>query len=181
MRLEAIRGDDPIRATRDLYRTMHQLYTTTVEKMWGSEYLSAEFFDLLAQAPEDFRKHLLFIVAYDENDEIVAGTINMVSATHFYGRYWGAFRFVTHLHFEACYYKAIEYCIDHDIKYMEPGAGGGEYKFLRGFNPFIVRSVHWFRDPSLKQAVASFLEQEREQNQYVTSYLTENSYLSGKT
>ena len=70
---------------------------------------------------KEFKHHLLFIVAYDNNNNIIAGTINLVSKTHFYGRYWGAFKFVPNLHFEVCYYKAIEYCIENKITYMEPG------------------------------------------------------------
>lgn len=76
-----------------------------------------------------------------EDNRIIAGTINIASKSHLYGRYWGSFEFVNNLHFEVCYYKAIEYCIDNGIEYMEPGAGGGEFKFLRGFDPYIIRSV----------------------------------------
>lgn len=61
---------------------------------------------------------------------MVGGTINLVKNTHFYGRYWGGFKFVQFLHFEACYYKAIEYCIEHGITYMEPGAGDFVYLFI---------------------------------------------------
>lgn len=78
---------------------------------------------------------------------------------------------------QACYYKAIEFCISEGIEYMEPGAGGGEFKFLRGFDPYIVNSVHWFRSPQLTEAVEAFLMQEREQNQAITDYLVENSKL----
>jgi hypothetical protein len=118
VRVEAIRGDDP-RATPQLYRTMHAIYTTTVDKMWGTRYLSPAFFDQLHAAPAAFKKNLLFIVAYAPDGSsdlagvdtpegrVVAGTVNVCSASHFYGRYWGAFAFVKHLHFEACYYKGI--------------------------------------------------------------------------
>ncbi|KAJ1403183.1 hypothetical protein B484DRAFT_437447, partial [Ochromonadaceae sp. CCMP2298] len=102
------------------FLSMFDLYTTTVEKMWGTQYLSAGFFKLLAASPREFRKNFVFIVAY-EGEELVGGTINVVSRTHFYGRYWGAFKYVPQLHFEVCYYyKAIDAC-----------AGGGEFKFLR--------------------------------------------------
>ena len=114
-------------------------------------YLSSRFFQMLHDSPPEFRHNLLFVVAVvpqkkgqtqDQNqgvDEgegqgkqvddtnslelgrVVAGTINLVKGTHFYGRYWGCFAFVKHLHFEACYYKAIEYCIEHGLTYMEVG------------------------------------------------------------
>ena len=88
---------------------------------------------MLHDSPAEFRHNLLFVVAFEgtnlgkpEDDahglplgRVVAGTINLVKGTHFYGRYWGCFAFVKHLHFEACYYKAIEYCIEHGLKYME--------------------------------------------------------------
>jgi uncharacterized protein len=69
-------------------------------------------------------------VAYDSENKIVGGTINLIKNTHFYGRYWGSFQFVKNLHFEACYYKAIEYCIEHGISYMEPGAGKREQRII---------------------------------------------------
>ena len=134
----AINGVDEKYATEEFFLTMFELYKTTVEKMYGSQYLNAAFFRRLHQvrlahlhccpihvslfkASPEFRKHLLFIVAVleDENvilrkheyvlipglGRVVAGTINVVSDTHFYGRYWGAFTFVNNLHFEICYYK----------------------------------------------------------------------------
>ena len=74
---------------------------------------------------------------------------------------------------QACYYKAIEYCIEHGIQYIEPGAGGGEFKFLRGFNPYIVRSAHWFSSHQLRDAVGTYLHQERLQNQVTEMFPTE--------
>ena len=129
--------------------------------MWGQQYLSKEFFLLLSQTPAKFRNNILFIVAYDKTDKIIAGTFNLVSSTHFYGRYWGAFEYIKNLHFEACYYSAIEYCIQNGLEYMEPGAGGGEYKFLRGFDPFLINSVHYITNTDMKRAVKTFLIQER--------------------
>jgi predicted N-acyltransferase len=163
--VKVINGADEAVADADFYRTMFELYTTTIEKMWGSQYLKENFFEMLYQAPAEFKKHLVFIVAYDAEGSIVAGTINAASESHFYGRYWGAFQFFDNLHFEVCYYKAIEYCIDHGIKYMEPGAGGGSFKFLRGFDPYIVNSMHWFGSRELSRAVGDFLAQERSINQ----------------
>jgi len=187
LKVMAIRGDCPMLGTLDLYLVMFELYKTTVEKMWGSQYLNEAFFVHLFESPASFRKHLLFIVAVDTSQDhdltlglggrVVAGTINVVSDTHFSGRYWGAFEFVNNLHFEVCYYKAIEYCIEHGIQYMEPGAGGGEFKYLRGFNPYKVRSVHWFTNNALKNAVDNFLVQERAMNQEKSEYLIQNSAL----
>jgi predicted N-acyltransferase len=171
--VKVINGADP-EADEQFYITMFRLYCTTVDKMWGQQYLTEDFFKMLYKRDEHFRKHLVFMVAYN-NSKIVAGTINIVSNSHFYGRYWGAFEFFDNLHFEVCYYKAIEYCIDNNIKYMEPGAGGGSFKFLRGFDPFIVNSVHWFPNPVLSYAVNDFLQQERLLNQEVKKQLLDLS------
>jgi uncharacterized protein len=95
-----IRGDAD-EADEDFYLTMFELYQTTVQKMWGTQYLSSEFFKMIAKAPREFRKHLLFIVALAPGYErVIAGTINFVKGDKFYGRYWGAFEFVNNLHFE---------------------------------------------------------------------------------
>lgn len=165
VKIEVINGDDPV-ATEDFYLQMHDLYLTTVEKKWGTAYLSPELFSSLSKASAEFRSKLLFIIARNqETNEIIAGTINFRSKTHLYGRYWGAFQYVPNLHFELCYYQTIEYCIKHGLQYMEPGAGGGDFKLVRGFGPYIIHSVHWFTNPILKEAVGQFLVQERANNQ----------------
>ena len=179
IRIEAIRGGD-VKATAELYQIMYEIYTTTVEKMWGQQYLSSAFFQKLFESPASFRHNLLFVVAYNSANQVIAGTVNLVKANKFYGRYWGCFEFRKNLHFEACYYTAIEYCIQHGIEYFEPGAGGGEFKYLRGFDPYLVSSVHHFRSPVLGQAVGDFLVAEREKNQMTADYLIANSAVAGK-
>lgn len=221
--MKVIRGNDPEYATPELYQKMYEIYTTTIDKMWGQRYLSRDFFANLANAPAEFRERIVFIVAYDPNrppappkpdgmrgqvlnfmdgfldskpqklsdegkeqdgaekkeddgdpftiDNIIAGTINLVSDTHFYGRYWGALEYRKHLHFETCYYKSIEFCIENGLQILEPGAGGGEFKFLRGFDPFLINSVHTFNSPILQKAVSQFVDEEREYNEEVKNYL----------
>ena len=182
VKVKVIRGDEP-EATEELYETMFQLYQTTVEKMWGTQYLSSRFFNILSQLPHSFRKNLVFVVAVKENESkiikgkinenIIAGTINFCKGDKFYGRYWGCFEFVNNLHFEVCYYRAIEYCIENKIQYMEPGAGGGSFKYLRGFDPYIVNSVHYLDDGRFNTAVSQFLDQEKLQNTELATYLIE--------
>lgn len=174
--VRVINGADP-EADAAFYQTMFELYSTTIEKMWGSQYLNSEFFQCLHEAPEEFRRNLVFIVAFDENilDKPIAGTFNMISGSHFYGRYWGAFEYKDNLHFEVCYYKAIDFCIDNRIRFMEPGAGGGSFKFLRGFDPYIVNSMHWFSSNELGTAVDDFLAQERKINQDTKEVLMDMS------
>jgi uncharacterized protein len=81
--------------------------------------------------------------------QVVAGTFNVVKAGRFYGRYWGCLREYKNLHFEVCYYAAIEHCIKAGLQVMEPGAGETEFKFLRGFQPMNINSVHFLSHPGV--------------------------------
>jgi hypothetical protein len=140
-----------------LFGPMFEIYLTTVQgNPWGRQYLNARFFELLAQR---FRHRLCFVVAR-AGDEIVAGAVNVQKGDALYGRYWGAFRSLRHLHFNVCYYAGIEHCIEQGLTRFEPGAGG-EYKQLRGFDAVPTWSFHWLADPQLRRAVERFLERER--------------------
>ena len=143
----------------ELFPPMYEFYKTTVqEHYYGRQYLNFPLFELLR---DTFRERLVFIVAR-QGDELVAGTFNVAKGDALYGRYWGATRSLRHLHFNVCYYAAVEYCIDAGLARFEPGAGGA-YKQLRGFDPQPTRSAHFLRDPRLAQAVGQFLEAEREE------------------
>ena len=91
---------------------------------------------------------------------LIAGTANIVKNGALYGRYWGALRSLRHLHFNVCYYAAIEWAIAHGIARFEPGAGG-DYKYLRGFEARPTWSMHFLAEPRLAAAVAGFLDRER--------------------
>ncbi len=143
----------------DLFDTMYRCYLTTIENhSWGRQYLNPRFFELLA---ERFRERLCFVIAR-QGDEVIAGTTNVVKGETFYGRYWGALKPARHLHFNVCYYAAIEYCIEAGIRRFEPGAGG-DYKFLRGFDAEPTYSLHFLAEPRLSEAVSRFLDAERAQ------------------
>jgi len=140
-----------------LFPRMFALYRTTIEKLpWGQQYLEETFFRLAA---ERLRHRLCFIVARQAG-QVIAGTFNVRKGDVLYGRYWGAERELRHLHFNVCYYAAIEYCIAHGLRRFEPGAGG-EFKLLRGFDATATESMHWVRDPRLADAIRRFLVQER--------------------
>lgn len=140
-----------------MFGPMFKIYLSTIEKLyWGRQYLTREFFNLMR---DNFKRHLCFIAAY-RGKELVAGTINLQKAGVFYGRYWGCFEEMRYLHFNVCYYAAIEHCIAAGIERFEPGAGG-EYKWLRGFNPALTRSMHFLAHTGLRKAVANFLARER--------------------
>ena len=130
VRVDAVRGKD-ILLHEGLIERMYEIYVSTVDKMfWGRQYLTLEFFQLLAKS--DFVKNLCFMCARKTTGElrvedVFAGTFNIVKDGVFYGRYWGclAGHEIKNLHFETCYWSAIEYCIKNGLKRMEPGAGGG--------------------------------------------------------
>ncbi|MBI3249080.1 MAG: GNAT family N-acetyltransferase [Deltaproteobacteria bacterium] len=157
----------------ELVPRMFALYKTHLDKLyWGRQYLQPRFFDLLGQR---FKRNLCFVVAH-QRGELVAGTFNVQKSGVMYGRYWGAFREVRHLHFNVCYYAAIRHCIQNGFARFEPGAGG-DFKRLRGFDPQPTVSMHFFADERLAAAVARFLDREREQMHKTIDYLHEESEL----
>ncbi|KAA8490949.1 hypothetical protein FVE85_9841 [Porphyridium purpureum] len=156
--IRVLRGDE---IPKEMYATMYDIYCTTIDKMfiWGRKYLSRRFFQLLSEA-EHVRPYLTFIVAYNQRGAPVAGTFNLVKSGRFYGRYWGALEEIRNLHFETCYYRAIEYVIEHGLRTMEPGAGGGDFKHMRGFDPVITHSMHWCANPALHDFIVRFADVE---------------------
>ncbi|MBF6559747.1 MAG: N-acetyltransferase [Candidatus Binataceae bacterium] len=152
--VRALAGDEIPDA---LFGPMFKIYLSTLEKLyWGRQYLTREFFGLMR---DNFKRHLCFVCAY-RGRELVAGTFNVEKAGVLYGRYWGAFEDVKYLHFNVCYYAAIEHCIARGNQRFEPGAGG-EYKWLRGFDPALTRSMHYLAHAGLGKAVGNFLTHER--------------------
>lgn len=166
IKMRILAGED-ISASK--VRSMFRIYVAGIEKQvfWGRQYLNRGFFDLLSECPA-FRKHLLFIEAVDEiSGSVIAGTFNVLSQSTFYGRYWGSPQEIEsgapipNLHFETCYYSAIETAIGLGLSRVEPGAGGGESKQPRGFNPTPTYSAHWFADPRLRWAIGRYISEER--------------------
>jgi len=157
----------------DLLEPMYRCYLSTVNsRVWGRQYLNRRFFELLF---ERFRDRLCFVVARQKG-RVVAGTTNVQKAGALYGRYWGALHDVRHLHFNVCYYAAVEHCIRHGLASFEPGAGG-DYKQVRGFDGQPTYSLHFLREPRLQQAVSRFLEGEREHMSEAIGWLRDNSVL----
>ena len=139
------------------FADMYRIYCSTIEKLyWGRQYLTPDFFDLIRKT---FKRNMVFIGAYSGR-ELIAGAVNLAKANVMYGRYWGCFREFRFLHFNVCYYAGIEHSILRGIQRYEPGAGG-EYKWLRGFDPALTRSIHYVSNPDLKRAIAGFLKRER--------------------
>ncbi len=141
----------------ELFAPMFALYRTTVDKfVWGHQYLNETLFELLRRR----WKHRLAFVVARRRGRVLAGTFNVRKDDVLYGRYWGTFEDVRHLHFNVCYYAAIELCLRHGITRFEPGAGG-EFKHLRGFDARPTVSMHFLGDPRLADAVRRYLVEER--------------------
>ncbi|HSJ77310.1 MAG TPA: GNAT family N-acetyltransferase, partial [Erythrobacter sp.] len=122
----------------------------------GQPYLTREAFSLLGQRMGD---RIILILAYD-GDTPIAGALNFAGSDALYGRYWGCTREVRFLHFELCYYQAIDIAITRGLARVEAGAQGG-HKLARGYEPVQTWSAHWIADPGFRSAVADFLERER--------------------
>jgi predicted N-acyltransferase len=131
-------------------------YQDTGARKWGRPYLTRRFFSLLGERMAD---RVLLIFALHEGRPI-AGALNMIGADTLYGRYWGTLAEVPHLHFEICYYQAIDAAIARGLSTVEAGAQGS-HKLARGYAPVPTWSAHFIPDPSFRRAVAQFLEQER--------------------
>jgi predicted N-acyltransferase len=154
--IEVLAGDE---LPDELFEPMYHCYLATIGgHVYGRQYLNARFFELLR---ERFRHRLCFAVARRGGDTI-AGTTNVLKGDALYGRYWGALSPLRHLHFNVCYYAAIEWCIARGVARFEPGAGG-DYKYLRGFDAQPTFSLHFLSEPRLAAAVGRFLGAERAQ------------------
>ena len=136
---------------------MWRFYQETGSRKWGRPYLTRAFFDRIGQA---VGKPALMFLALRQGVP-VAGALNFIGQDTLYGRYWGAVEDLPFLHFELSYYRAIEWAIDNGIGCIQAGAQG-EHKLARGYEPVLTRSAHFLTDPGFRQAVARYLEGERE-------------------
>lgn len=131
-------------------------YQDTGARKWGTPYLTRAFFDL---AHERLRDDILLVLAHREG-RVVAGAMNLIGASALYGRYWGCTEDHPCLHFELCYYQAMDFAIAQGLDRVEAGAQG-EHKLARGYLPVGTHSLHWLRDEGFSEAVAHYLEAER--------------------
>ena len=131
-------------------------YQDTGARKWGTPYLTRSAFDLLGERMAD---DILLVLAFD-GARPIAGALNFIGAEALYGRYWGCTVDRPFLHFELCYYQAIEAAIERGLKRVEAGAQG-THKLARGYEPVPTTSMHYIADPAFREAVADFLERER--------------------
>jgi predicted N-acyltransferase len=135
---------------------MHDFHQATIQQYAAPPFLTRAFFHALAESmPEN-----AMLVLARHGREYVGGALNLVGSEALYGRYWGGRAGYNSLHFEVCYYSAIDYCIAKGLKRFEGGAGG-EHKLSRGFVPVPTYSAHWLKHPQFARAVADFLARER--------------------
>lgn len=132
-----------------------RFYMATTDRKWGSPYLTRKFFTALSETMAD---KVLLILA-ERDGKFIAGALNLIGSDSLYGRNWGAVAHVPCLHFEACYYQAIEWAIDHGLARVEAGAQG-EHKLARGYLPVETISYHHIADPRFRRAIADFLRRE---------------------
>lgn len=138
----------------------YRFYMATADRKWGNPYLTREFFHLLGARMAD---RVALVLAEDQG-RLVAGALNLIGDEALYGRNWGCLGNYRFLHFEVCYYRAIDFAIARGLPRVEAGAQG-EHKIHRGYMPVETYSAHWIADPNFRDAVARFLERERREVQ----------------
>ena len=143
--------------TEEVWDAFWDFYQDTGMRKWGTPYLTREAFSLLGERMGD---KILLIFAYIDGQP-VAGAMNVIGETTLFGRYWGCLVDIPFLHFELCYYQAIDAAIARGLSRVEAGAQGG-HKLARGYAPVQTHSAHYIADPGLRAAVAEFLERERQ-------------------
>ena len=149
------------------WSNFYRFYKNTINAHGAMAYLNKAFFDQIGDSMHD---NIVMILAYKENINI-ASSLFFKGTKTLYGRYWGCSSWVKNLHFELCYYQAIEYCINNRLAVFEAGAQG-EHKLSRGLLPVATHSSHWLRHPQFFQAIANHVEDE---SLHVESYLDQLS------
>jgi predicted N-acyltransferase len=135
----------------------YEFYLATADRKWGSPYLNRRFFQLIG---ERMAEKVVLMMAR-RGGRYVAGAFNLLGTDTIYGRNWGSYGDYKFLHFECCYYQAIEFAIGHGLKRVEAGAQG-PHKLQRGYLPVPTYSAHYIPDPGFARAVAQFLQRERD-------------------
>lgn len=148
----------------------YRFYLATSDRKWGSAYLSRKFFALIGERMAD---NIVLVMAR-KGTQYVAGAFNILGSETIYGRNWGSYGDYKMLHFECCYYRAIEFAIEHGLKRVEAGAQG-PHKLQRGYLPVPTYSAHFIPDPGFRRAVAQFLAREREMVEQKIEHLAEYS------
>ncbi|PQM62163.1 MAG: GNAT family N-acetyltransferase [Rhodobacteraceae bacterium] len=142
--------------TPNLWDSFWKFYQDTGARKWGVPYLKRSFFDIVQ---EKMRDDVLLVMAHRDG-KYIAGALNFIGRDTLFGRYWGCNEDHSCLHYELCYYQAIDYALSQQLKKVEAGAQG-EHKLARGYMPAITNSMHWFLDKKFHSAVERYLNEER--------------------
>ncbi len=164
---ELLNGHQATEKHWDIY---HRFYESTFERKSGMPTLSKGFFMEIAQTMPD---NIVLVLAKYQG-EYVASAFNLKGVDTLYGRHWGCSEDFNNLHFEACYYQGLEYCIDNELKHFEPGAQG-EHKIARGFMPTKTWSAHWIAHPQFRESISHFLNHETQGMLHYIDELNEHS------
>ena len=165
--IDLLKGNE---VTERIWDRFFAFYNDTGARKWGQPYLTREFF---SQIGEMMPERTLLIMAKRE-DEYVAGALNFIGDDCLYGRHWGCLEDHPCLHFEVCYYQAIDYAIAHSLKRVEAGAQGS-HKLARGYVPVATHSAHWITHPGLRDAVSDYLVHERHEVDRHNEILSEHA------
>lgn len=141
--------------TKRHWDAFFRFYISTSDRKWGDPYLTRRFFDLLGDRLSD----RVALVVAEREGAVIAGALNLIGRDALYGRNWGCLGDFPFLHFECCYYQAIEFAIARGLARVEAGAQG-PHKIQRGYLPVPTYSAHWIADPALERAIADFLRRE---------------------
>src|SRR6187399_1043997 len=163
--IHALTGQD---ITEDAWDAFFEFYMETGSRKWGRPYLTRAFYSLIG---ETMAQDVALVMA-KRNGRWIAGAINFIGSDTLFGRNWGAIEHHPFLHFEVCYYQAIDFAIERDLKTVEAGAQG-EHKLARGYLPQTTYSAHYIADPDLRRAIADYLKRERAYVAEVGRELTE--------
>ena len=142
--------------TPEHWQAIWTFYQDTGARKWGTPYLTRAFFDI---AHAELRDDILLVLALRDGRP-VAGAMNMIGASALYGRYWGCVEDHPCLHFELCYYRAIDFALQQGLHRVEAGAQG-EHKLARGYMPVATHSLHWMRDAGFADAIRQYLQAEK--------------------
>jgi uncharacterized protein len=153
IRVHWLSGSD---LTEDVWDAFFEFYMETGSRKWGRPYLTRSFYSLVGEKMAD----RIVLVMAKRAGRWIAGAINFRGSHTLFGRHWGAIEHHPFLHFELCYYQAIDYAIAHRLARVEAGAQG-EHKISRGYMPTTTYSAHYIADPALRRAIADYLVRER--------------------
>ena len=165
--VRALSGDDLKAADWDIF---HRFYVDTYDRKWGYPYLTRAFFSILAETMGD----RVVLMMAERNGTPVAGALNLAGTDALFGRNWGCAADFKFLHFETCYYRAIDVAIERGLSRVEAGTQG-PHKIQRGYLPVLTYSAHWLRDQGFSEAVARFLSEEKRGVAYEIEALGEHS------